>query len=206
MLSIYCILILMNLPIELWQLILSCSEFLTQIKLRCVCKMFHKRLEVHIFMGWRYTDLLTDDILQNYPFIKKLNASNNPHITTVNHMSRLEILYAQGNCGIDDKGIQNANLKELRADSNPRITTVNHMSRLEILNAGWNCGIDDKGIQNANLKELRANSNPRITTVNHMSRLEILDAQGNCGIDDIGIQNANLKKLYASNNPRITTV
>ena len=156
----------MEIPAEIWQLILSCSEFLTQIKLRCVCKMFHKRLEVHIFMGWRYTDLLTDDILRNYPFIKKLYAYDNPRITTVNHMSRLEILHAGCSCGIDDKGIQNANLKELHANNNPHITTVNHMSRLEILHAQGNCGIDDIGIQNANLKELNADYNPKITTIN----------------------------------------
>ena len=159
MLSIYYIIILMNLPIEIWQLILSHSKFLIQIRLRCVCKLFHEKLEVYKFSDSK----LTDDILRNYPFIKELNANYNPRITTVNHMSRLEILYAGGNCDIDDIGIQNANLKELDASDNPRITTVNHMSRLEILNAMGTCGIDDIGIQNANLKELRADYNQKIT-------------------------------------------
>ena len=165
MLSIYCKLLLMNIPTEIWQLILSHSKFLIQIRLRCVNKLFHERLEVHNFTNQKYTKLLTDNILRNYPFIKELNADSNPRITTVNHMSRLEILHAEWNCCIDDIGIQNANLKELCAYNNPRITTVNHMSRLEILHAGWNCGIDDIGIQNANLKKLYASNNPRITTV-----------------------------------------
>jgi hypothetical protein len=73
-------------------------------------------------MNPKYTQLLTDDILRNYSFIKELNADYNPRITTVNHMSRLEILHAGWNCGIDDKGIQNANLKKLYACDNPKIT------------------------------------------------------------------------------------
>ena len=118
MISIYYILILMDLPIEIWQQCLSHSEFLIQIRLRCVCKLFHEKLEVYKFSDSK----LTDNILRNYPFIKELNANYNPRITTVNHMSRLEILHAQSNCGIDDIGIQNANLKELRADYNQKIT------------------------------------------------------------------------------------
>ena len=108
----------MDLPIEIWQQCLSHSEFLIQIRLRCVCKLFHEKLEVYKFSDSK----LTDDILRNYSFIRELNAYNNPRITTVNHMSRLEILYAGWNCCIDDIGIQNANLKELYAYNNPKIT------------------------------------------------------------------------------------
>jgi len=197
----------MDLPIEIWQQCLFFSDFLIQIRLRCVCKIFHAKLEVHDFSDDKYTDLLTDDILQNYPFIKVLRASRNPTITNVNHMSKLEILIAEGENGIDTASIANINLKILHAWDNSGITDVNHMSRLERLYAGGDCGINDKGIANLNLKHLNADYNPKITDVNHMNRLEILYAQGNCcGISNGGFANINLKELYSGNNPKITHV
>src|SRR5207237_1072600 len=132
-----------------------------------VCILLHT-LEIHNFYIDDKCGLLTDQILSNYHFIKKLDASNNPTITNVNHMTKLEILHAYGNCGIDDNGISELNLKKLYASYNFTITNVNHMSKLEILHACSNCGIDDNGISELNLKELYASYNFTITNVNHM--------------------------------------
>ena len=51
-------------------------------------------------------------------FIKNLNlieldASYNKKITNVNHMTKLQKLYANSNCGLNDEGIKDLNLIEL---------------------------------------------------------------------------------------------
>jgi len=127
----------MNVPIELYQLILIKSDFLAQIRLRCANKLFYHRLEICDFYSieWQYIKLLTDDILKNYSSITKLSARSNSEITNVNHLTRLEILDAGcPNNGITDAGIVSiTNLKELYAYGNPGITNINHLTRLEIL-------------------------------------------------------------------------
>lgn len=195
----------MDIPIEIYQLILSHSIFLSQIRLRCMCKLFHEKLEVHDFTNCDYTKLLTDDILRNYSSIRKLYATDNTKITNVNYMCQLKILYAGGNCGIDNEGIASVTgLEVLCANFNPKITNVNHLKRLKILYATYVCGIDDNGIANINLERLYASANSKITNVNHMSRLALLYAGSNCGINDEGIANVKLKILYAYNNSKIT--
>ena len=43
-------------------------------------------------------------------------------ITNVNHMTNLKILDADGDCGIDNKGISKLNLIELHVAGNEKIT------------------------------------------------------------------------------------
>jgi hypothetical protein len=219
----------MDIPIEIWQLCLSYAEFLVQIRLRCVCKLFHKKLEVHDFynIDQKYLRELTDNILASYLFIKKLyagfitteitnvnhmtrleilNVYDNNKISTVNHLTRLKVLNASGPvCRLADEGIKRLNLTELNASSNYRITNVNHMNQLKILNAGFFCGIDDVGISQLNLIKLDISGNGRITNINHMTNLEVLYAEEEtCKIGNKGISNLSLKKLYVKNNPKIT--
>src|SRR3990172_9676971 len=115
--------------ITVWKKILDGSDFLTQIRLTQVAKYLHDNLRITDFynIGEKYRKLLNDNILKGYPHIIKLYAFDNPGITTVNHMTKLQILNAGFNSGIDDNGIQNLNLVELWANNNPGITNVNHM-------------------------------------------------------------------------------
>lgn len=195
-----------SIPTELFQLILDYADFLIQIRLRCVCKTFHQKLEVCVFYNIhpRYLVMLSDSILQAYPFITILNANQNLEITNLNHMTKLESLFAYGNTQINDHGISNLNLKELAITDCPKITNLNHMTRLEWLYAGGCCGVTDAGISKLNLKVLDAWANHKITNVTHLTRLEILNAGMYCGIDDKGIEGLNLKKLYSMYNPKIT--
>ena len=222
-------LLVMNLPIELYQLILSKSDFLTQIRLCQANTEFQAKLEIHDFMniGCKYYKRLTNDILQLHPFITKLDTRFNTKITNIesmmrlvelniwdhkeitnlNCLTRLEKLWVGGLCGVNDEGIINlTNLKKITAYGNPRITNLNHMTQLEYLNVGDACcGIGDAGIYNlTSLTELNASSNKRITNVNHMARLEILYADWDCGINTSGISQLRLKRLIAEKNFKIT--
>src|SRR5882724_12533361 len=103
------------LPLEVWQDILLLSDFLSQIRLRQVCKRF-LQLEIHDFysIDSKYTKKLSDTILENYPFIRSLNVHDNLNVTNLNYMTKLQILVVSGpNCVIADEGIKNLNLIEL---------------------------------------------------------------------------------------------
>jgi len=87
-------------------------------------------------------------------------------ITNINHMTKLKILSASHDCGINDGGISDmTNLEILYANSNTKITNVNHMTKLRELHAcGSLCGINDKGIINLKkMKILDTNNNTKIT-------------------------------------------
>src|SRR5579862_8205458 len=94
------------LPPEIWQDILESLDFLSQIRLCQISKFFYDTLQITDFLNipWEFLDKLTDDIIKNYPHIRKLRA--NKKIINVNHMDRLEILYADGISGIGDTGIE----------------------------------------------------------------------------------------------------
>ena len=127
----------MNIPIELFQLILEQSKFRTQIRFRCVNKMFHAKLEIHNLsaINQKYLKLLTDDILRLHPTATSLCIVNNPNITNINHMTKLKKLFIVGECNIDNVGISNVNVKYLNLKYYQKITNVSHMSNLEILYA-----------------------------------------------------------------------
>jgi hypothetical protein len=79
-----------------------------KIKFRCVSK-YTNLLEIYDFCNIdnKYLRLLNDKILLNYPFIRYLNACNNPKITNINFMDKLIELNACGESEIDDYGIKN---------------------------------------------------------------------------------------------------
>ena len=120
------------LPYDVLQFcILDKLDFLSKIRLRQVCKKFY-RLEIWDFynIDYEYRSKLTDTILMAYPFIRKLNADSISKITNVNHMTKLQVLCACFNCGIDDNGIKDLNLIKLNTSYNSKITNVNHMTNL----------------------------------------------------------------------------
>ena len=196
----------LSIPIEIYQNILLLTDFITQIRMRQINKIFYEKLEIHDFFNIpdKYLFMLSDNILINYPFIKQLYAYANKDIKIINYMKKLVKLNAGDNCGINNEEIAKINVIELNVYNNPKITNVNHMTRLQILYAGSNCGINDAGIKYINLHKLHAGNNPNITNVNHMTKLEDLTAYGYCGVNDAGIQDLNLKQLYIFGNQKIS--
>jgi hypothetical protein len=151
---------------DILYIIFNNLDFLSKIRLRCVSKNLHK-LEIHDFFNipFQYINLLNDEILFNYNFIKYLDASYNSKITNISHMKNLIKLDASGYFSkINDNSIKNINLQYLNASHNPFITNVNHMDKLIELDAyGEFCGISDDGIKNLNLIKLDAQYNTKIT-------------------------------------------
>jgi F-box domain len=92
-------------PLDVWYLILGKFDFLSQIRLRQVCKYFYHHLEIHDFYDIpdKFKNRLSDEILKNYYFARFLDASNNPRITNINYMTNLKILYGDWNCGIGEE-------------------------------------------------------------------------------------------------------
>lgn len=137
----------------------------------------------------------------------ELNASGNPRIKSVEHISTLEILDASGRCGIDDRGLEfSQNLRVLNAAYNHRIRTITPFVRkLAELNASGSCGIDDRGIgEDAHIRILDASDNPKITVC--PPYVQKLNASALCGIDDAGlVECQDLVELDSTSNPKITT-
>ena len=66
------------LPIEIWQEILEYVDFLSQIRLRQICKHFYEYLHITNFyynMINKHVWRLSDEILKQHPHIKNLWAS-----------------------------------------------------------------------------------------------------------------------------------
>ena len=201
----------MNIPIEIYQLILGYSDFPSKIRVRCANKYLYAKLEICDFyhIDRKYRRILTNDILRTYPFITKLDADSNVNITNVNHLTRLEILRAcgaYGACGIDDQGISNLKLKKLYCTDNPRITNVNFMSSsLKKLDAGGTSGINDSSISKLDLLVfLDATYNSKITNINHMTNLKTL-YKCDSGISDEHIKLMGLKNLDVIDVPKLVS-
>ena len=89
----------------------------------------------------------TDEILELFPYVIKLDVCWNSKVKNVNHMKNLRILNAGCDCGIDDMSlVQLVNLTQLDVRDNNKVKNVNHMANLRILNAASYCGMDDTGL------------------------------------------------------------
>ena len=185
-------------------IIFNYLDLKNQLRFRSVSATFQIKYQITNMPNMK---ILTNEILLQYPNLTQLYASGNDKIKDINHLTKLQILNAGYNCGIDDKGISLlSNLTELCVNGNEKIKDLNHLPKLQILYAGGSCGIDDKGISClTNLTQLNADDNEKIKDINHLTKLQILNAGWNCEIDDKGISRlTNLTQLDARNNKKIT--
>lgn len=198
-------------PLDVWQYnILIFCALLEQIRLRQVCKIFHK-LEIHDF---RHVDdlykILNNNILLNYPFIRKIRGFPvNSMMTNFNHLTKLYKLNLNGYCNTNNNEISNlCNLKKLYLYNNPRITKINHLTNLTKLDIrGMYCQIGDNEISElSNLKILYASCNTNIKNISHLTKLEVFYG-AYCDIDNENLKNlTNLIKLGIGNNNKITNI
>jgi len=71
-------------------------DLLSQIRLFATCWEFRNGLDITDMYNIddKYKEQLTQTIIDKYKNLKKLDASNNPKITNVNNLAKLEILGA----------------------------------------------------------------------------------------------------------------
>src|SRR5438445_4539904 len=104
---------MMELLIELYQEILERSDFICQIRLTQLSRCIHNNLKIYDFYNIDSTYLLSDDILKNYKYIKKLHTSNTSQILTDKGLKHLNLhtLNAEGyHSKITDEGIKHMKL------------------------------------------------------------------------------------------------
>src|SRR5438445_4973844 len=103
------------LPVEIVQVILKFSDFLSQIRLTQLSRYLHKNLKIYDFydIDSKYLRLLSNDIIKNYKHIKKLNI-NCSNITNegISHLN-LHTLNTGSNSLITDEGILHMKLYTL---------------------------------------------------------------------------------------------
>ena len=108
-----------------------------------------------------FLEKLDDNILKQYKSAIKLNVTDNQKITNINHMRKIKILNASGDCGINNESIKLINPEILIAHGNTKITNINHMTNLRELYARNTCGIDNNCIKNINLEILDIQNNQK---------------------------------------------
>jgi hypothetical protein len=151
-----------------------------------------------------------DDALSILTNLRRLNAENNPYITTCKPFAKTLInLNASYNCGISDEGLKYCTkLQFLAVYCNEKITTCKPFCKTLLeLNACGQSGINDEGLNGCIiLRKLDAGSNPKITTCKPFCKtLHTLNASGICGIDNKGLNGCIiLEKLDVCNNNKIT--
>ena len=138
-----------DLPLVLYDLIHEYLDFIDKLHHKTTCKYLKLIKIMDLYnIDNKYLKKLNDQILKSYIYVTQLNASFNPNITSLNHMTKLKKLDICGECGVGDNGISNLNLEELHASYNPKITSLNHMTKLKKLDIWGDCGIGDNGISN----------------------------------------------------------
>src|SRR5438445_1970588 len=145
----------MDIPIELYQVILERSNFKCQIRLTQLNKYLSNNLKIYDFchIDATYLKLLSNSILKNYKYITKLSTYMNNKITDegIKHM-KLHTLFVS-NDNITDEGIKHMNLRKLFAYSN-NITDngISHMNLHTLYAASDH--ITNKGISHMKLHTL----------------------------------------------------
>lgn len=131
-----------------------------------------KNLRVLCVVGCRCK--IGDDDIKDLRDILLLNAEYNPNITTVNHLKKLKVLFANGDCSITDDGIQECTeLEQLDVSDNQNISHINHLTKLQILHADGESGVDDESLIGLNnLQIISCIDNTKITNLYNLPQLK----------------------------------
>ena len=207
---------------DVFFLIFNDLNFPDSMNLRMSCKQLYSIHMINFFDDIP-KDILTDEILLSHSHIRKLKLTQNPKVSSIRHLTNLEILEINDVCidfrgpwGGDNKWIncnisneellKLTNLTGLSIRDNGKITNINTLSQLTKLNASGEYALSDEGFNKLiNLKYLDVEINPNIKNLNALTRLETLIVSGENGIENNSISNlTNLTTLNLSGNSSIT--
>ena len=175
----------MELPIDIFNYIMSLLTSYEQLRLIQVCKLFNTSLKITNLYNLSYDHIirLTDEILNKYPCIEYLNLYDNKKVSNLDNFKYLSKLCIVGQCWINDNDLKLlTNLTTLDARNNYTIKNISHLTKLIDLDIGGVCNVDDDDIKNLNLIKLSCSMNNKITQVKHFSRLTHLKIHVYCGI------------------------
>ena len=167
---------------DLLSLIRGYLTFIDKLNHQSACKQFRLIKITDLYnIDPKHLKALDKMNLCKYVDVIQLQLTDNPKITTVNHLTgsftKLKRLVISEGCGVGDDGIQGCtNLENLNAGSNNLITTLNHLKMLRVLDISETGGVKNIGIRGCtDLVELTFCENPSITKFNHLKKLRIIN-------------------------------
>src|SRR5271170_3073664 len=99
---------------DLHQFICDYLDFIDILHHKIVCKRFtFIKIKDLYNINSKYLHRLNNYILKQYVDVIELNASHNPKITSLNHMTKLRKLNIGADCGVGNQGISDLNLEQL---------------------------------------------------------------------------------------------
>lgn len=177
-------------PLEVWQMILNHSDFLTQIRLRQVCRSlyFLKILDLCDIPN-DYKFKLEEKIIESYPYIKHLDISKKDiSQTCLNKLINLESLV-------------------ITYDFSSNLNQLIKLTKLRIIHKLWRFApFGNDYISNCtNITQLILTCNLYLSDINHLHNLKVLKMDHNFVLHDNGISNC-INLVYLEVNGPITNI
>lgn len=158
---------MIELPLELLQKIVDTADYLVQIRLSSTCYKFNLLKITNMYIPNSFSTQLSENMLQKYIYIQKLNLYDNTTIKDISYLKHLTYLNISGSCSISQQQIDDQfELKTLVMNNNPHVTKLHHLTKLEDLSIMGCCRITEFEINLLSLKNLRINFNPMIRKEN----------------------------------------
>ena len=212
----------MDLPLEIWGIILDYLDFLSKIRLIQISKFHKNNLYISDFykINPKYLKILNNNILNSNPRIKYLNLTDNKYIQDLNILTGLKKLYLPSS---QKNQLNNYNLEEIYGLINLNIINFNNFTNLKILqiylegptalpdlNNLPKLKILDISGNNLNLSSYKYLTELSISGdiygINHLTSLKILNIRTNENITNSDISNLDLSELHIYNCPNITKI
>lgn len=176
---------LLMLPLEINDIILSYLYVKEQIRFKTVCKYLGECQIRSILRSntSKPVDRLTEKNLTNFVSLEELELTNNRCVENINFLVNLRILRINGICCIPSSAIyQLKNLVELNCNYNYNITCLPPSPNILILLAAYPCKIGDEHVSKLNLRKLDCSQNLNITKIKHFKLLRCLTIDKKSGI------------------------
>ena len=217
----------MRLCYDIHTVIFSFLTFHNKHRYRNICKLFSIKIHITNFanISKKMIKKLDNKILQQYPYITKLNLFGNKVVSSVNYLILLKELDASFMNRLTSSGIINCvNLEEIKADgSSLRISIINKLPKLKsysYINHYTKTSLDQNGLHYCNnLEFLNIINNKNVYDINHLTKLKVLKANHiningfmccteleNLSINHHKFYNNNLNNLNTFNNLKVLNV
>ena len=213
----------MDLPLEIWEIILDYSDFLSKIRLIQLSKFHKNNLYISDFYNIKskYLNILDSNILNSNPKIKYSNLIGNIYIQDLNILTGLKKLYLPShqknqltNYNLEEiHGLFNFNIINFNKFTNlkylkifpdgPILPDLNNLTKLQILDI-LGSNLDLSGYKYLNLTELSAQGD--IREISHLTNLKILNLCSNNNIINSDMRNFDLSELRIFSCCNITII